>query len=138
MQPAMWTIRTVLEDFDLQYVYGNDSEDLDCIEEEMAEVGVDMKNFSSIIDWDLEWLGNKDQLVEEQKLGEDDPPEVEVDAFYNPSPDPGVGGDRWSYRGEGSGASKMKGPNSKLRDAVEGSQGRRGEEKTQSPTKGRS
>ncbi|KAI3702635.1 hypothetical protein L6452_28383 [Arctium lappa] len=87
MQPAMWTIRIVLEDFDLQYVYvlegglgqdlnqqsfefdpfgeehGDDSEYSYYMEEEMAEVGVDMKNFSSIIDWDLEWLGNKEQLV---------------------------------------------------------------------------
>ncbi|KAI3664848.1 hypothetical protein L6452_43457 [Arctium lappa] len=55
------------------------------MEEEKAEVGVDMKNFSSIIDWDLEWLGNKDQLVKDQKLVEDDPleVEVEVDAFYS-------------------------------------------------------
>ncbi|KAI3677907.1 hypothetical protein L6452_37181 [Arctium lappa] len=101
MQPAMWTIRTDLEDFDLHFVYvlksglgqdlnqqsfefdpfwdehgieqpsvqkppiqepsvqeqsvqEDDSEDSNYMEEEMAEVGVDMKNFSSIIDWDLE------------------------------------------------------------------------------------
>ncbi|KAI3701794.1 hypothetical protein L6452_27145 [Arctium lappa] len=93
MQPAMWTIRPDLEDFDLHFVYEppieeqsvqeDDSEDSDYMEEEMAEVGVDMKNFSSIIDWDLEWLGNKEQLIEDQKLGEDDPLEVEVDAFYS-------------------------------------------------------
>ncbi|KAI3665245.1 hypothetical protein L6452_43869 [Arctium lappa] len=113
MQPAMWTIRTVLEDFDLQYVYehgieqpsvqepsnqeppiqepsvqeqsvqGDDREDSDYMEEEMIEVGVDMKNFRSIIDWNLEWLGNKEQLVEDQKLGKDDPLELEVAAFYS-------------------------------------------------------
>ncbi|KAI3719434.1 hypothetical protein L6452_20333 [Arctium lappa] len=55
MQPAMWTIRTDFEDFDLHFV----------------------------CDWDLEWLGNKEQLVEDQKLGEDDPLEVEVDACYS-------------------------------------------------------
>ncbi|KAI3668891.1 hypothetical protein L6452_40108 [Arctium lappa] len=59
------------------------AEDSDYMEEEMTEVGVDMKNFSSIIDWDLEWLGNKEQLIEDQKLGEYDPLEVELDAFYS-------------------------------------------------------
>ncbi|KAI3685500.1 hypothetical protein L6452_34748 [Arctium lappa] len=92
MQRAMWSIRTVLEDFDLQYVY-DDSEDSDYMEEEMTEVGVDMKNFSSITDWDLEWLGNKEQLVEDQKLEEDDPLEVEVDAFYS-GDESGIEGER--------------------------------------------
>ena len=59
----------------------DDSEDSDYMEEEMVEVGVDMKNFSSIIDWDVEWLGSKEELVEDHKFGEDDM--FEVDAFYS-------------------------------------------------------
>ncbi|KAJ9564785.1 hypothetical protein OSB04_000751 [Centaurea solstitialis] len=35
----------------------DDSKDSNYMEEEMVEVGVNMTNFSSIIDWDIEWLG---------------------------------------------------------------------------------
>ncbi|KAI3771626.1 hypothetical protein L6452_02792 [Arctium lappa] len=45
--------------------------------------GVIGDRFPLKLHWDLECLGNKEQLVEDQKLGEDDPLEVEVDVFYS-------------------------------------------------------
>ncbi|KAJ9546885.1 hypothetical protein OSB04_019428 [Centaurea solstitialis] len=56
-------------------------DDSDYMEEEMAEVDVDMSNFSSIIDWNVEWLGSKEELVEDKRFEEDD--QFEADAFYS-------------------------------------------------------
>ncbi|KAJ9565732.1 hypothetical protein OSB04_001698, partial [Centaurea solstitialis] len=59
----------------------DDSDDSDYMEEEMVEVDIDMSNFSSIIDWNVEWLGSKEELVEDKRFEEDD--QFEVDAFYS-------------------------------------------------------